>query len=349
MTALAVLGCHDLDEAVAYFGDLGFRVDAVFPADDPTITRLSGHGLALELRRGTDHPGRVVLRSNTLECGTRIAPNGTMVEVLPLEAPIVVPALDPQLVIRPAGDDDAWGVGRAGMRYRDLLPGRLGGRFIASHIHIPDGGPVPDYVHYHQVRFQMIFVARGWVRVVYQDQGEPFVLQAGDSVLQPPRIRHRVLESSPHLEVVEIGCPADHETLVEHDFDLPTPVVDADRDFGGQVFVRHIAATAPRARWRADGLEARDLGMRRATRGLADAQVIEAREASTASIRHDGELCFGFVLDGHVSLACRGLRRLGRDDAFNVPPGVDAELHAEPGLELLLVTLPPIDTGSGAG
>jgi hypothetical protein len=32
--------------------------------------------------------------------------------------------------------------GRAGMDYRDLLPGRLGGRYIASHIRIASGGPV---------------------------------------------------------------------------------------------------------------------------------------------------------------------------------------------------------------
>ena len=53
----------------------------------------------------------------------------------------------------------------------------------------------------------MIAVRRGWVRVVYEDQGEPFVMEAGDLVLQPPGIRHRVLESSPGLEVVEITLP----------------------------------------------------------------------------------------------------------------------------------------------
>ena len=120
----------------------------------------------------------------------------------------------------------SWGVGRAGMRYRDLIPNRQGGRFIASHISIPDGGPVPDYVHFHKVRFQMIFCYRGWVKVVYEDQGPPFVLQAGDCVLQPPRIRHRVLEASPGLEVVEIGCPADHETRADLVMELPTGRVE---------------------------------------------------------------------------------------------------------------------------
>ena len=71
------------------------------------------------------------------------------------------------------------------MEYRDLLPDRLGGRLIASHIRIRDGGPVPDYVHYHAIDFQLIYVRAGWVRVVYEDQGPPFVMHAGDCVVQP--------------------------------------------------------------------------------------------------------------------------------------------------------------------
>src|SRR5262245_50397922 len=108
--------------------------------------------------------------------------------------------------------NDAWYVGRAGMEYRDLIPGRLGGRFIASHIRIPGGGETPDYVHYHKALFQMIYCKAGWVRVVYEDQGPPFALEAGDCVLQPPEIRHRVLESSPGLEV-KIGRASCRESV----------------------------------------------------------------------------------------------------------------------------------------
>jgi hypothetical protein len=46
-------------------------------------------------------------------------------------------------------------------------------------------------------------------------------MMAGDMVLQPPGIRHRVLESSPGLEVVEISCPALHETFADHEMELP--------------------------------------------------------------------------------------------------------------------------------
>jgi quercetin dioxygenase-like cupin family protein len=145
------------------------------------------------------------------------------------------------------------------MRYRDLVPGRLGGRLIASHIEIPAGGEVPDYVHFHDIEFQMIFCAAGWVRLVYEDQGEPFVLRAGDCVLQPPLIRHRVLEASAGLEVIEIGGPAEHLTRREHRLELPTTTVHDDRDFRGQRFVRHVeAATQVRRIWREVSLIERD-------------------------------------------------------------------------------------------
>src|SRR5204862_4295917 len=99
----------------------------------------------------------------------------------------------------------------------------------------------------------MIVCRRGWARLVYEDQGPPFLLEAGDCVLQPPEIRHRVLESSPGLEVVEIGCPALHETFADNALDLPNPRLAPDRNFGGQKFLRHVAASGAWRPWRVPG------------------------------------------------------------------------------------------------
>ena len=220
MTAEILLPCADLPPTLAFFVDeLGFRVETIFPADDPQVASLSGHGLRLRLEPAAGDPG--VIRLGSDKRGVLTAPNGTRIELVDPDPPIEVPPGTQDFVLTRAAHSPAAGVGRAAMLYRDLIPSRLGGRFIASHISIPDGGPVADWVHFHKVRFQMIFCRRGWVKVVYEDQGEPFVMQAGDCVLQPPRIRHRVLEASPGLEVVEIGCPALHETLADHDMALP--------------------------------------------------------------------------------------------------------------------------------
>ncbi|MGE5183614.1 MAG: cupin domain-containing protein, partial [Acidobacteriota bacterium] len=259
-----VLACADLDAAIAWFERLGLRLETIEPADDPAIAVLADDRARVRLER----------------TGARAA----------VTAP-------PSLVITRAGD--GWHRGRAGMQYRDLLPGRFGGRYIASHVRIPGGGPVADYVHHHAIRFQMIYCHRGWVRVVYEGQGEPFVMQPGDCVLQPPHIRHRVLESSPGLEVIELASPASHPTHVDHDRVLPDE--RAEREYGGQRFARSLAA-----------IEA-------ATHGLARARVV-TREADLA---HDGELRFGFVLAGAAALDGQPL---AAGDAFALPGGMPARL-----------------------
>jgi quercetin dioxygenase-like cupin family protein len=227
------------------------------------------------------------------------------------------------------------------MLYRDLIPDRQGGRFIASHIRIAEGGPVPDYVHHHAIRFQLIYCYRGWVRVVYEDQGPPFVLHPGDCVLQPPHIRHRVLESSPGLEVIEVSSPATHATIVDHELTLPTP--RRERQYGGQRFVHHRAADAVWRPWHS-GLAARDLGIAAATGGIASAHVARPHDRATAAIlRHGGELRFLFTLAGAVTLDCKGGRRLVPGDAAVIPAGLD-HAFADPSadLELLEIDLPAI-------
>jgi quercetin dioxygenase-like cupin family protein len=346
-TARVVLPCTELEPTLDFFTErLGFRVDAIYPADEPTVAVVSGYGVRLQLDRGAQGaPGVVRLLCRDPE-GPKVltAPNGTRIELVEADPPLVVPAVERSLVVSDPGDGSRWGTGRAGMLYRDLIPGRLGGSFVASHIRIPDGGPVPDYVHFHKIRFQVIYCYKGWVRVVYQDQGPPFVLEAGDAVLQPPRIRHRVLECSPGMEVVEIGCPANHETFADHELTLPTSDVDPERDFGGQRFVRHQAAVAEWGPFRLDGFDCRDSGIAASTDGLAGVRVARPRATpSPQRWRHDAELLFSFVLDGSLVLECEGYepRRLDAGSSFVLPAGLSSSLaDCSTDLELLEVALP---------
>ena len=314
-----VLYCSDLDRAIALFARLGLRLDSIYPADDPAVAALSGPGARVRL--------------------VRSAAVGAE-DVGDLDA---VPALVPAYAVVRAADAAAWRVGRAGMQYRDLLPDRQGGRYIASHIRIPDGGPVPDYVHYHAIQFQIIYCHRGWVRVVYEDQGEPFVMRAGDCVLQPPRIRHRVLESSPGLEVLELGMPAVHATHVDHDRTLPTASLDPGRDYGGQRFVRFVAASARFAPAALAGFDACELGIADATAGVGSVSLLRPRadpaSAARATYRHTAELWFHVVSRGELTLDDR--HRLGEADAFAIPAGQPFTWSAaSPDLELLQVVLP---------
>ena len=356
-TAGVVLPCTALDPSLAFFTErLGFRIDAVFPADAPAVACLSGHGLRIRLQIGADTaPGTLRLRCRhpdrlADESAELIAPNGTRIELEKADARIELPPLRSRFVVnrradrsdRDSGSD--WGVGRAGMLYRDLIPDRQGGRYIASHIRIPHGGPVPDYVHFHAVHFQMIYCYHGWVRLVYEDQGPPFVMQAGDCVLQPPRIRHRVLECSDVLEVIELGCPAEHETRVDHDMTLPTSTHRPDRDFAGQRFVHHATASAIWRPWRLPGFESRDLGITQATEGVAAAHVVRvAATTARSESQHDAEFWFGFVLAGEVALHHQDAdeQRLHAGDAFVIPAGHRHALDAlSSDLEILEVALP---------
>lgn len=339
------------DDLAVLIDELGFRVDVIFPADAPSTAVVSGRGVRLRLEQ-TDDAQPITVVVTTDEPGQVSAlPGGTRIQYRPRTTSYHLPDNDPSLTI--VSDDGGSEVGRAGMRYRDLVPDRWGGRFISSYITIPEGGPVPDYVHFHKIRFQMIFVKSGWVRLVYEDQGDPFVMYAGDCVLQPPEIRHRVLESSLGLEVIEIGCPAEHETIADWSLALPTPTVEPERDFGGQRFVRHIAAKATYEPWRLPGWEYRDTGIGPATDGLAGARV--ARPAGVGDdslIVHDTEFCQLVVLTGSVGFdADRSeIVRLGAGDSVAIPGGTSYRL-TDPSVdcEILDVTLPAEFTvGSGA-
>jgi mannose-6-phosphate isomerase-like protein (cupin superfamily) len=169
---------------------------------------------------------------------------------------------------------DVWVRGRAGMDYRDLIPSRLEGKLIASHIRITEGGPVADYVHYHKAGFQMIYCMAGRIRVVYEDQGPPFWLETGDCVLQPPLIRHQVLECSAGSEVIEVSSPAVHETWIDHDISLPTLTHISDRDFSEQRFVRHVGAASPWGESGFEGFEKQNTGIGAATGGNVNVSII---------------------------------------------------------------------------
>lgn len=356
-TAELVLSCADFDKTFEFFTEfLKFKIIAIFPADDPTVAIISNYGLRLRLEKNAYESANKNLRLRLL-CDSPekiadgqtelIAPNGVKIELIEADPPIILPEIKPEFVLTKFSENADWIKGRAGMRYRDLIPGRLGGRYIASHIHIPKGGEVPDYVHFHKVRFQMIFCYKGWAKLVYEDQGEPFLLNAGDCVLQPPEIRHRVLESSDNLEVIEIGCPAEHETFAEHEMSLPTDIINPDKDFGGQKFTRHISNESVWKDWRVKGFKSRDTGIASATNGLASVCIM--RPISTVDdefIKHDAEFMFVFILHGKVNLKRVDNKKdtLTSGDSIVIPVGMKyAFADCSDDLEMLEVIVPDSD------
>lgn len=348
------LPADDLKAEMPFFlSQLGFRLEEIYPADDPAVAIISGYGIRIRLdRNDTNPPGRLRLRykqpGKSLNGATElISPSGNRIEFADENPSLQIPETRHSYRVRHLRDSDSWVIGRAGMHYRDLIPDRLGGSIIASHIRIPNGGPVPDMVHYHKVGFQLIFCYRGWVRLVYEDQGEPFILYADDCVIQPPEIRHRVLEASDNVEVLEIGVPAEHITAIDHEMELPNNVINTERRWQGTRFVHYQAQETPWLPWRLPGWKSRNTGIGEATGGIAGVHVSTLAD-STGTLEdpvwssHTADILFTFVKEGQMTLEVSDQTpsELKAGDAFVLPPYVKSRyLNCSADCELIEVAL----------
>ncbi len=346
------LPSRKIPDDIAFFTKvLKMRMDMIYPADNPQVAVFSGHGVRLRLdAQAAEPPGTLRILTDDPDSfaeGQRelTAPNGTRIVIDELNPPLVLPETEHAFVVRRLADQAPWIIGRAGMQYRDLIPSRLGGSIIASHIRIPDGGPVPDMVHYHKVGFQLIFCYRGWVDVLYEDQGDVIRLHAGDCFIQPPEIRHRVMYASDNIEVIEIGVPAEHITEIDHEMELPNGVINPDREWQGQKFVNNKAADAMWQPFRIPGFTCRDTTIAENTKGVAGVQVVRPNGKAAPWTTHDSDILFSFVMEGGMTLEGEGKEpcALTAGDAFVIPPGM-ATRYADPtdDLEILEVSLPGV-------
>ncbi|WP_293381266.1 hypothetical protein [Phenylobacterium sp.] len=101
--------CDDLTPALAFFTEeLGFRIETIFPADDPQVASLSGHGLRLRLAPGAGDPGTLRLAAPVGSARSLIAPNGTRIEFIDPDPPVELPPLKDRFVLTRAADGPAW-------------------------------------------------------------------------------------------------------------------------------------------------------------------------------------------------------------------------------------------------
>ena len=99
--------------------------------------------------------------------------------------------------------------------YRDLGMAAATNGMVQAHVirFVPPCNPDEvSKLHYHDVHLQMIYVLKGWIRTELEGAGA-HVMRAGSCWLQPPRIRHKVLDYSDDCEVLEIVLPADFKTV----------------------------------------------------------------------------------------------------------------------------------------
>ena len=103
---------------------------------------------------------------------------------------------------------------RAYALYRDLGIADATGGLAQAHV-IRMVPPVTDEVrqrHLHNVDLQLVYVLKGWMKNEFEGYGVQ-MMEQGSCWLQPPGIKHTVLDYSDDLEVLELIIPADFETL----------------------------------------------------------------------------------------------------------------------------------------
>jgi hypothetical protein len=111
------------------------------------------------------------------------------------------------------------GIFKAGLRayaqYRDLGVEKATSGAVQAHVIRLKGKCNPKVVsipHYHGVQFQMVYFLKGWMVGEYEGFGR-VKMTAGSCWIQPPGIRHTVLDYSPDCEMVEIILPAKFKTV----------------------------------------------------------------------------------------------------------------------------------------
>lgn len=101
---------------------------------------------------------------------------------------------------------------RSYFEYRDLgIKRATRGKVVAHVIRARPGKAPHGEWHAHDCKVQFVYVLKGWVLFEYEGIGK-VLMKAGSCFYQPPRIRHRELEHSRNLEMIEIVSPARFRT-----------------------------------------------------------------------------------------------------------------------------------------
>ncbi len=123
-----VLPCSDLEDTLHFFvSKLGFLLESIFPADSPRTAVISKEKFRLRLNQ-TDERfdlSHISFSVPEILASELITPDGLRIVNVPAEK---APAISDPVQEFVFSDDDVENVqasGRAGMRYRDLIPGRL--------------------------------------------------------------------------------------------------------------------------------------------------------------------------------------------------------------------------------
>jgi uncharacterized RmlC-like cupin family protein len=117
--------------------------------------------------------------------------------------------------IKPEREEDFDAGLRTYAKYRDLDLAAVTAGMVQAHVIrlVPPVDPkVVSKWHYHDVDLQFIYVLNGWIKTEFEGKGV-HTMKKGTTWLQPPKIRHRVLDYSDDCELLEVVLPAQFDTV----------------------------------------------------------------------------------------------------------------------------------------
>lgn len=129
------------------------------------------------------------------------------------------PAEQPLLVNHLKGDDFKTEGLRKYASYRDLgVKSATNGMVLAHVIRAakPFNADVVSHEHIHDVDFQMVYCLKGHITLDFGD-GRVHKMVPGTCWIQPPSVKHTVIDYSDDYEVLEIMLPADFDTVLTED------------------------------------------------------------------------------------------------------------------------------------
>lgn len=242
-------------------------------------------------------------------------------------------------------DDERWTPLRGASKQRQLIPEGYPGEMAAIHFQAALPSTLNNSVHFHDLKFQLLYVRRGSITMAYESQGPSLDLVEGDCVLQPPHQRHAVIDSSGDLELIEFYGPRNHRIEEDSDLILPSSQIDPARLFAGQRFELRRKRNDDWQPWQTIGCLHRPMGFNVASQGLVDAEVVRMHDAMQIQMKTaQAAFSFFFVLAGSFQLSIAGAQSnqsLRINDSFLIAPQSQLSIaQISEDAEILVITTP---------
>ncbi len=316
----------NLDKEINFFeNNIGFKLLEIYPADNPKFALLEGYHLNILLNENISSKNKYLAHiripvEKNYEYEELVSPSGHKIEFIK----DIVEKTTPYKKIfeYTIFNNNSWKNGRAGMQYRDLIPSRYGGFVVASHIKVNTIGKVKDRVHFHDVEFQALYCLKGKVKLTYENQEEFILFKSGECILQPPNIKHKVIETYEPLEVIELTMPAEHVTSIDYSLELPNKDKTNFAKISKSNFL-YYKDNLNRNEYIFPGFSIQNTGINDSSNKFGDLVILESKDFNEFKFTHKSKFLFYYIIEGSIELKnSEKILHFNQNDCFVLLPNI---------------------------